>query len=407
MTAATDLLDFNPADPAVRDDPFPVLKRLRDEDPVHWSPRLKAWVISRYEDVRRVAVGDELSPNRLTPFFESLPDPDRDRIKTLMRYLNLWMVFRDPPEHTRLRKLMNRAFTPNAIDRLEPSVTALVEQLIDRHAADGGLDLVKDFAYPLPATVIMDMLGCPRGAIDEIKEWSDGIALFLGSARTAEDKYARAEAGAQAMAAFFRELVEERRRHPRDDMLTALIAARDEEQMLTDDEVIAAAILFLFAGHETTTNLMTNGLYHMLRLGEPWEQLKANPTIAESAVEEALRFDGPSAGLARVVRVSHDLHGRQLTEGERVFAMLHGANRDERRFPDPDRMDLARAPNKHLTFGFGIHFCLGAPLARLEGRIAFAAFARRFPGMRLAREGMSWSDSIIIRGITEVPVELH
>lgn len=397
-------LQFNPADPATNADPFPLFRRLQDEDPVHWSDRVKGWNITRYDDVRAIALDRAMSADRVRPFFDVLPSEEQRRLADLGHYLTLWAVFKDPPDHTRLRGLMNRAFTPRAVEALRPNIERIVDDLIDAIVARGSADLIADFAYPLPASVIMDMLGVPRSDLGVMKVWSDDIALFVGIARATPDKYVKAQAGTREMAAYFRRLVAERRKAPREDMISALIAAEEQAQHLTEDEIVATCILLLFAGHETTANLIGNGVLAFLRHPGELAKLRARPELAESAVEECLRYDGPSGALARVVAVAHEMGGRPLKAGERVYAWMNAANRDPRRFADPDRFDIERPDNRHLTFGHGAHFCLGAPLARLEAQIAFPRLFERLQGLELTTEKFEWIDSLILRGVKKLPV---
>ena len=403
---------FDLGDPATNADPFPAFARLRRDDPVHWSPAMKAWIVTRYADVKRITLDTTaISADRLSPFFAADP-ARRSRIESLIRYLNHWMVFRDPPDHTRLRRLLNKAFTPRAVEALRANIEQIVALLFDRMAAKqragATVDWIADFAYPLPATVIMDLLGVPRADLERVKVWSDDIALFIGTAQVAGDKYARAETGAKAMADYFRTLVDARTLLPTDDMISKLVAARDEQDALTSDEVIGTCILLLFAGHETTTNLIGNGLYYSLTFADQWQRLVADPTRADNAVEEWLRYDGPSGAIARVVARDVEFGGKRLRRGERVFAFVNSANRDPEQFADPDRFDLGRDAGGHLTFGHGIHFCLGAPLARLEAQIALSRLVERFPAMRLATTARPhWHDSLILRGVTALPVVLE
>jgi cytochrome P450 len=402
-------LAYDPVDPAQRDDPFGVFARLRAEDPVHWSPRLKAWILTRYEDVRRAHVADDFSPDRITPFYRKLPEADRSLLAELVHYLNLWLVFRDPPEHTRLRKLLNVGFTPPAIRALEPMVTATVERLLDGLEGERGrtVDMVARFASPLPAMVIMNMLGVPLDMLAKVKGWSDEMVLFIGGAQAVPDKYARAREGAHQMAAYFRELIAERRAAPRDDILSRLITARDEDDALSDDELIASSMLMLFGGHETTTNLIASAIHLLCRHPDAAERLRREPDGIERALEEVMRYDGPSNSSARIVAVEHALGTKTLKAGDRVFAMIAAANRDPAEFPDPDRFDIARDPNRHLTFGVGRHFCIGSNLARLEGRIAVGALLRRFPHLSLAPDDTpSRLDAIVMRGFKRLPVRL-
>lgn len=402
---------FDLGNPATNANPFSEFARLRAEDPVHWSPAMKAWIITRYADVKQVALNNrQISADRLTPFFKTNPEYQRGSIDSLVRYLNHWMVFRDPPDHTRLRRLFNKAFTPTSVENLRPNVEDIVSHLIDAMQAKArrgeAVDYIADFAYPLPASVIMDLLGVPRADLERVKLWSDDIALFIGTAQVAGNKYLRAESGAKAMSDYFRSLVEDRTAQPRDDMISQLVLARDDRDALSTDEIIGTCILLLFAGHETTTNLIGNGFLYSMKHRDQWERLVADPTLAASAVEEFLRYDGPSGALARVASADLDMAGRTIREGQRVFAFVNAANRDPEAFEDPERFDVGRAQNPHLTFGHGIHFCLGAPLARLEAQIAAVRLAERLPHIRLSGADPEWHDSLILRGVKRLPVQL-
>ncbi|MCC8962357.1 cytochrome P450 [Bradyrhizobium sp. Pear76] len=404
-------LDF--ADPKVNADPFPLFAQLRENDPVHWSSAMKAWVVTRYEDVKCVAVvNSDMSADRLAPFFAAVPAESRTSYTGLMTYLGNWMVFRDPPEHTRLRRLFTKAFTSRSVKALEPNVEQIVgllfEEMERKSASGGAVDWIADFAYPLPATVMMDLLGVPREHLLQVKHWSDDIALFIGTSRATADKYLRAEAGAKAMADYFRGIVAQRAADPRDDIISQMVLAREEQEALSSDEVIATCILLLFAGHETTTNLLGNGLYYTMRSPEQWERVKDDSSLVDSAVEEWLRYDGPSGALARVITADVEFGSRQLRKGQRLFAFINAANRDPEQFPDADRFDAGRSPNAHLTFGHGIHFCLGAQLARLEGQIALRSLIERFPRIALATAiAPEWKDSLILRGMQSLPVRLR
>ena len=402
---------FDLGKPATNANPFPEFARLRAEDPVHWSPAMKAWIITRHADVKNVALNNrQISADRLTPFFKTNPEYQRGSIDSLVRYLNHWMVFRDPPDHTRLRRLFNKAFTPTSVSNLRPSIESIVAHLIDGMEAKARrgetVDYITDFAYPLPASVIMDLLGVPRADLERVKVWSDDIALFIGTAQVAGNKYLRAESGAKAMSDYFRSLVEARTAEPHDDMISHLVLARDDRDALTTDEIIGTCILLLFAGHETTTNLIGNGFLYSMRHREQWERLVADPSLAGSAVEEYLRYDGPSGALARVAAADLELGGKTIREGQRLFAFMNSANRDPEAVADPDRFNIGREPNVHLTFGHGIHFCLGAPLARLEAQIAATRLAERLPDVRLSGGDPEWHDSLILRGVKRLPLQL-
>lgn len=399
-------LVFDPADPQVRADPYPVLARLRRDDPVHWSPLLKSWILTRYDDVKRALGTGDMSPDRLTPFYDKLPEATRSTLAEVMRYLTLWIVFRDPPQHTRLRTLVNKAFLPGTINGFRPQIERITARLLDCLQSDTEVDLVAEFTMQLPALVIMGMLGVPEDRLHHIKAWSDDIMLFVGSAQNTAGKYERARRGAVEMSEFFRGQVQARRAAPGNDLLSLLIAARDEQERLSEDELIATSMLLLFAGHETTTNLLSTAVLALMHNRDQYERFVGQPELAGTAVEEFLRYDAPASAMTRIVRVEHEVCGKTLRVGDRVFAIINAANRDEEHFENADALDIARNPNRHLTFGQGIHFCLGAQLARLEARIALPMLLTRFPRMGPGREGPVWMDALIMRGLKSLPVKL-
>ena len=393
-------IDYKPNDPRFLADPFPLYRSLRDTDPAHWSPRLKAWVVSRYDDVKRICLDAAgMSSDRLRPFFASLPSAEAQRVAELARYLTLWMVFRDPPEHTRLRRLAAKVFNVRSIQALRPNVERITQWLLDALGERKEFDFIAEFAGPLPALVIMDMLGVPREELTRLKHLSDEMALFIGSAREATEKYQRAAGATREMASIFRELIEARRAAPRRDLLTELVALDDGGDRLSDDELVATCILLLFAGHETTTHHLANGLRALMEFPDQLEKLRHQPALAPAAVEELLRYDGPIGAQVRIVQAPHTLHGKTLNPGERVFLLMNAANRDPRAYDDPDRLDLGRNGVPHLTFGFGAHLCLGFPLARLEGQVALPALLARWRRIELSAEPVEWMDSMVLRGM--------
>ena len=399
-------LDYKPNDPAFIADPFPLYRRLRDEDPAHWSPRLSAWIVTRYEDVKRICLDATMSSDRLRPFFARLPQTEAQRLADLARYLTLWMVFRDPPEHTRLRRLASKVFNVRSIQALRPQVESLTQWLLDSIGERRQFDFISEFAGPLPAMVIMDMLGAPREELTRLKRLSDEMALFIGSARDASEKYARAAAATREMAAIFRELVTARRAAPQNDLLTELVRLDDAGDRLSEDELVAMCILLLFAGHETTTHHLANGLRALLAFPEELERLRDNAALAPAAVEELLRYDGPIGAQVRIVLEPHELHGKALRAGDRVFILMNAANRDPRAYDEPDRVDLGRNGVPHLTFGFGAHLCLGFPLARLEGQVALPALLARWRRIEIAAPRLDWMDSMVLRGMKALPLHV-
>jgi cytochrome P450 len=399
-------LEYKPNDPKVLADPFPLYARLREEDPVHWSPWLKAWVLTRYDDVKRVCLDTAgMSSDRLRPFFATLPPAEARRVAELARYLTLWMVFRDPPEHTRLRRLAAKVFHVRSIHALRPNIESLTQWLLDSIGERHELDFIADFAGPLPALVIMDMLGVPREELGRVKRLSDEMALFIGSSRDAPEKYERAAAATREMAGIFRELVLARRAAPQRDLLTELAALDEGGERLSEDELVATCMLLLFAGHETTTHHLANALRTLLAFPDELEKLRADRSLAPAAVEELLRYDGPIGAQVRIVQEAQTLHGKALRRGERVFLLMNAANRDPRAYPDPDRLDLRRSGVPHLTFGFGAHLCLGFPLARLEGQIALPAVLARWRRLEAGAEP-EWMDSMVLRGMKAMPLRV-
>ena len=399
-------LEYRPNDPSVLADPFPLYRRMRDEDPAHWSPALKAWVLTRYEDVRQVCLDSRMSSDRLRPFFATLPSAEAQRISEVIRYLTLWMVFRDPPEHTRLRRLAAKVFNVRSVHALRPSIEALTGWLLEGLGEREQLDFIADFAGPLPAMVIMDMLGVPRSELAQVKRLSDEMALFIGSTRDSPGKYSRAEAATKDMAGLFRDLIAERRRAPRADLLTELVQAEEDGERLSDDELVATCIILLFAGHETTTHHIANGLASLLRFPGELRRLRSEPGLAAAAVEELLRFDGPIGALVRIVGEEQSLHGKTLRAGQRVFLLMNAANRDPRAYERPDELDLRRNGPPHLAFGFGAHLCLGFPLARLEGQIALPAALARWRSIEPLASTPEWLDSMVLRGMKAMPLRV-
>jgi cytochrome P450 len=399
-------LDFRPDAPEFLRDPFPAYRRLREEDPVHWSPRLKSWVLTRYDDVRQVLLDREISSDRMRPFFAALPGPEAARIGDIVRYLSTWMVFRDPPEHTRLRRLTSKVFHLQSMNAMRPQIEALVDWLFERIGARTDIDFVADFAGPLPALVIMAMLGVPKEELGNVKRLSDDMALFIGSSRMSPEKYDIAERATREMAGFFLELIQDRKKRPVQDLLSQLVSLEDEGDRLSEDELVATCILLLFAGHETTTNHIANGMLALLRFPQEMAALRADAALAPRAVEELLRYDGPSGAQVRVVKAEVDMRGKQMKPGDRVFLMLNAANRDPEAYEEPDRLDLERGGPAHLTFGFGMHICLGFPLARLEGQIALPAVLRHWRHVELAAppERLEWLNSMVFRGMQSLPV---
>jgi len=399
-------IDFQPTDPATLAAPYALFTRMRDEDPCHWSPRLKSWVITRYDDVKAVTQDGKLSSNRLQPFFASVPGEEAHKIADIIRYLSLWMVFKDPPEHTRLRRLTSKVLHVKSMQGMRPQVEDIAAWLLDALRGKDEFDFIAELAGPLPCLVIMAMLSVPREDLALMKRLSDDMALFIGSSRVSAQKYDTAQAATHEMAGYFRRLIEKRRESPGEDLLSQLVHLREGDDRLSEDELIATCILLLFAGHETTTNHIANGLLSLMQFPAQMAKLRRDPSLINAAVEELLRHEGPSGAQVRIVNVEHERHGKTLKVGERLFMMLNAANRDPRAYADPDVLDIERDGPSHLTFGYGAHICLGFPLARTEGQVAFPAVLQRYAQIEPATATQEWLNSLVFRGMTALPVRV-
>ena len=386
--------------------PYPSFQYLQEHDPVHWSPRLKSWVLTRYGEVRKVAIASDMSSNRLKPFFAAMPSEEAQKVGEIIRYLSLWMVFNDAPDHARLRRLTTKVFTHGRMLGMRTTIEALIEHLLRKIDGREQIDLVADFAGPLPALVIMRVLGVEIEHLALIKQLSDDMALFIGSSRGSPEKYAIAEQATHHMAVFFKSLIAERRRTPSTDLISELIAVEDQGEHLSDDELIATCILLLFAGHETTTNHIANGMLSLLKFPEQMQRLRDDPGLAAQAVEELLRYDGPSGAQVRIVTRETQLADKILEPGQRIFLMLNAANRDPLAYKSPDDLLIGRKGPPHLTFGTGRHLCVGFPLARLEGQLSFPALLKRFPKIELTDQNPPWIHSLVFRGVQRLPVRV-
>jgi cytochrome P450 len=393
---------FDPHQPAFADDPYPFYAALRREAPVHYVPSIREWWVTRYRDVR--AMLDDRRLGRRLPSEESGPPPlpiaalgGAPRPPSLLRL--------EPPDHTRLRGLVNRAFTPRVVADLRPRIEAITAELLDRAAARGRLDLVADLAAPLPAIVIAEMLGVPPADRERFKAWSSDLIYALDATQPPALRLRAREAGRELIE-YFAGLVAERERQPRSDMITELLAAEEQGDRLDRGELLSMLALLLVAGHETTTNLIASGLFCLLRHPEQRRRLVEQPELLPGAVEEVLRFEAPIQRARHATREPTEIGGTLVPAGQTVTAVIGSANRDEEAFAEPDRFDVARAENQHLAFGRGPHFCLGAPLARLEGQIAFAAVLDRFPGLELERVDPEWSGNTTVRALKSAPARV-
>lgn len=383
-------------DPEVLADPYPLYARLRAEDPVHWDPFLHAWVVTRYEDVQRVLL--EFSANR-TPTPAQLTDMGLSQLNPIAQVMVKQMLFMDPPAHSRLRGLCSQAFTPPRVERLRLHIQEIADRLIDAVAPVGRMDLIHDFAAPLPATVTAEMLGLPTSDHRQLKTWSADFAEMLGNFQHNPNRAQRVLSTLEQMTAYFREAIRAQRLKPGEGLVHALLAAEVDGDRMTEEEVIANLIVTMVGGQETTTNLIGNGILTLLRHPEVLEQLRADLSLIPSAVEELLRFESPSQHTGRITPADLEIGGKRIRARDAVIAVMAAANRDPERFVDPDRLDIRRKENRHLAFGFGAHFCFGAPLARIEAQIAFSSILQRLAQLRLEPGPISWRENLGLRGL--------
>lgn len=397
---------YDPFDRRLRSDPFPVFARLRERDPVHRTRLMGGWVLTRYADVLGVLQDRRFSADeRTNPGFEKivarmrrvgLLDPEEEIPPSMLRS--------DPPVHTRLRRLVSKAFTPRQIQKIQPRIEQIVREHLDAVADASRMEVIRDLAYPLPVTVIAEMLGVPVDDREQFKRWSNDIVDSLGVQNLASARRSR-KAG-RALNAYLEQIAERRRRDPHDDLLSGLLVAEDEGDTLSTREILGVCQLILIAGHETTTKLISNGVLALLEHPQQLERLRADPSLAENSVEEILRYTGPVQATSRIAKEDVEIGGVTVEKGRNALVILAAANRDPARFPDPDRFDITRDAEGHVAFGHRLHFCLGANLARLETRIAIGALVERFPAMKLTGEPLRWGDNLILRGLERLPVAL-
>jgi cytochrome P450 len=389
-------------------DPYPTYERLRSEAPAYFSEGWGGWLLTRYQDVQAGFKDARLSSNRAGAFGALLPAALKERLAPVVRSLSSWALLIDPPDHTRIRSLVNKAFTPRLVEYLRLRIQEQVDSLLDKAEAAGRLDMVHDVANLLPVAVIGDMLGIPREDGLKLRAWANAFATFFGTTKYTPEVLDLMRTGIVEMEEYFRGAVAQRRKSSTlgSDLLSTMLAAEDQGRFLSEEEVLATCSLVLFAGHETTTHLLTNGLHLLLKNPEQREvMLGSEPQLAATAVEELLRYESPIQRLSRVISEDFELHGQTLRKGQKAFLMIGAANRDSLQFPQAERLDLRRQDNRHIAFGFGIHYCLGAALGRLEGQIALRTVLRRFPQMKLLQEPERL-ENVAFRGFKSLPVAL-
>ncbi len=401
-----DLADLNLLDPPLTRDPYPYLAELRERDPVHWSGVHRAWLLTRYDDNVAAFADPRMSSDRVRPLLKAMSEDRRSASGRVLELIQDWMVVSDPPAHTRLRKLVARAFSPKRIAASEQWIRQLVDELLDEFIEAGHTDFIANFSFPLPATVIAKLIGAPVTDSHRFRAWSQDLALvaFGGGGEERSDRHARAMQGLEEMTAYFGERIDYAAEHPGEDMISGLLEGDGEGNVLSRDETEAMCALMLFAGHETTMNLLNAMVLHLSRQPDQMAIIREDPTKVGGAVEEVLRYDGPIKILHRWVVEDVELRHRTIKAGDRVFLATGSANRDAERFPDADVLDITRSPNRHIGFGRGVHTCIGAQLSRIEGRVAFSRLIERMPDLAVPEQPLEYVPSIAARALTSLQV---
>jgi cytochrome P450 len=400
LTSAAEVSKIDLYGPEVVADPYAAYRALREAGPVVTVGGIKQ--VTTFELASQVLKDSTFGRGAYDELIKSAIGPG-----PLYESFRRWILFLDPPDHTRLRGLVMRAFTPKAVARLHERIAGIVERLIDDLVSASSADFLSRFAYLLPVHVICELLGVPNEDRAEFRTWSTDLGRALAISSISPEIIARGNEAAEHLDDYFLEVIADRRMNSRDGFLTELVAAEDESGKLSNEELLATVVLLFFAGHETTVNLLGNGTLALLRAPSQWQALCADPALARAAVEEMLRFDTPVQRVSRVALADTELAGQEVKQGEMINILIGGANRDPARFQDPDRFVLTRTDGAHLSFAAGPHYCVGATLARVEGEIAMAGLARRVPGLRLATDEIVFRPSPVLRGLVELPVRIR
>src|SRR5271170_7993213 len=391
----------------VLQDPYPTYARLHEEGPLHYldvGSKWPVWSIVSHAECSSIAKDTRLSAKRAQQMLLSLPLSRQSEFAELARMLGLWLIFMDPPEHTRLRKLLNKGFSAAAVEGLRPQVEAIVDQMLKPLQPGSEVDLMREFANPMPVRIISEMLGVPQELHDTFVSWSRAIAVFRGNPNRTVEQARAAQDALIELTEFFRKTVAERRRNKGTDLISLLIDIEEEGEVLTEDELYAQCIALLFAGHETTRNLIGNGMYTLVKNPQQTAELREKPEGIRAAVEEILRYESPVQFTARVLKEDIEVCGQRIPKSWTILCMLGAANRDPKQFNEPNQLNLKRLNNQHLAFSAGPHFCIGSQLARLEGQIAIRNLVQRFPNMKLAGPRPEWAPTFGLRGLKSLPV---
>ncbi len=393
--------------PEFLENPYPTFQALREHDPVHWNSLSLIWIATRYDDIMAI-IQDRRFSSTLDSSDMKLVDSSLDDVKDMQAvglYLSMFMQGMDPPLHTRQRQLIHKTFTSRMIERMRERAHSLVNEYLDEVQKKGHFDLIADLAYPLPSTIIFELLGIPLDLREPIKSSSETIASFVGMVPPTSEQLQHMAGSLHRVADLLRPIIAERREHPKNDLLSLMVQAEENGEQLSEQELIILITMLLFAGHETTTNLIGNGVLALLRHPDQFALLKSDLSLVPQAVEEMLRYDPPVQMVARFLTEDVEFGGKAMQKGQRILIGLAASGRDPEHFANADRFDITRKPERTLSFGYGIHFCLGAPLARLESQIALTELVKRLPNLRLASNTVEWRPSIAMRGLKSLPLE--
>ncbi len=403
MSAAT--TDDDLLAPGLIENPFPYYRELREQRPVHWNERWRGWIVALYDDVYKGLHDPRMLADTVTPYFQTrLTQEEREHFALIYDVLNSWAVFVDPPKHTMLRRIFARSFTPKSVETMRGVVERFVDEFLDSWSGRTDIDLIGDFGFPLPANVIATIIGAPREDLVRFQHWSHELNELLHGGVGTPSRMDRAQQAIIEFRAYLQDLYDERLKTPRDDMMSWLMEVQRADPTMRPEDVIYSCMLILNAGHETTQILIGNTVAALLGAPDQLERLRAEPHLTKTAVEECLRFNGPMKGTMRVTSEDMMVGDVAVKKGDRVMLLMASANRDPAKFADPDRLDIARNPNPHLAFGHGIHFCLGAPLAKLELEIGLREMVKRFPRIELAGS-IRYQPRILSRAL-EAPLSL-
>jgi len=388
--------------------PYRAYSYLRATAPLHWIEQFRngAWVVTRYADVLAGLHDPRLSSQRSHNLTAALPSGAQREFETFNRIFSKWMLFLDPPEHSRIRKLLNKEFTPNMIQQMRPRIQQVVNSLLDDAAGKSEIEFMAEFANPLPVRVIAEMLGIPAADQRAFQIWSDDLASFFGNATSPVETARRAQNSLIRLTEYFRDLLPERRAHKGDDLVSLLLRVEEEGEMLSGEELLAQCTLLLVAGHETTRNLLGNGLLALLQHSDQFAKLKESPALINSAVREFARFDSPVQFSGRAATEDFTWHDQEIKKGQTVILLLAAANRDPEKFSEPERLDISRDEGMPLSFGHGTHFCIGAALAYTEAEIAFTTLLERTADLKPLDDVPAWRSNLSFRGLSRLPISL-